>query len=84
MTTTGCFSRIRRRLRAPTQTASSSAACGGVCRGPSGRHQNPLLCGAIPFDTRLRRCLFHQQGRWFDRAALAGVRPAANALNWPA
>ncbi|MFH7269760.1 isochorismate synthase, partial [Klebsiella pneumoniae] len=42
--------------------------------------KKPLLCGAIPFDTRQPSALFiPQQSRWFDRAAfMAGVRPAAD------
>lgn len=42
--------------------------------------KEPLLCGAIPFDTRQPSALFvPHESRWFDRAAfMAGVSPAAS------
>ncbi|AWQ46064.1 TPA: isochorismate synthase [Serratia marcescens] len=82
LTTTGCFSRIRLpaadgadlngEFQRSVRQAFAEARQAGI--------KKPLLCGAIPFDTRQPSALFiPQQNRWFDRAAfMAGVRPAAN------
>lgn len=82
LTTTGCFSRIRLpaadgadlngEFQRSVRQAFAEARQAGI--------KKPLLCGAIPFDTRQPSALFiPQQSRWFDRAAfMAGVRPAAN------
>ncbi len=82
LTTTGCFSRIRLpaadgadlngEFQRSVRQAFAEARQAGI--------KKPLLCGAIPFDTRQPSALFiPQQSRWFDRAAfMAGVRPPAN------
>jgi isochorismate synthase len=82
LTTTGCFSRIRLpaadgadlngEFQRSVRQAFAEARQAGI--------KKPLLCGAIPFDTRQPSALFiPQQSRWFDRAAfMAGVRPAAD------
>ncbi|MDQ9479868.1 isochorismate synthase, partial [Serratia marcescens] len=72
LTTTGCFSRIRLpaadgadlngEFQRSVRQAFAEARQAGI--------KNPLLCGAIPFDTRQPSALFiPQQSRWFDRAA---------------
>ncbi|CAI0881032.1 Isochorismate synthase entC [Serratia entomophila] len=79
--TAGCFSRV-------TQPAADGADLNGefqrqvrqaFAEARAAGVKEPLLCGAIPFDTRQPSALFiPHESRWFDRAAfMAGVSPVA-------
>lgn len=80
--TSGCFSRVTQpaadgtflngELQRQVRQAFAQARAAGV--------KDPLLCGAIPLDTRQPSTLFiPYESYGFDRAAfMAGISPAAN------
>ncbi len=81
LSTQGCFARItlpavdgddlQGQFQQAIQQAFAQARKAGI--------KDPLLCGAIPFDTRQPSSLFiPQQTQWFDRETLqANLAPAA-------
>ncbi|VXC91204.1 isochorismate synthase 1 [Enterobacterales bacterium 8AC] len=84
LSTQGCFAKITQpaadgdnlqgAFQQRVQQAFAQARQAGVT--------NPVLCGAIPFDTRQPSALFiPQQTQWFEREAfMASVKPTLAAL----
>ncbi|WP_411752637.1 isochorismate synthase [Serratia sp. (in: enterobacteria)] len=84
LSTQGCFARItlpavdgddlQGQFQLAIQQAFAQARKAGI--------KDPLLCGAIPFDTRQPSSLFiPQQTQWFDRETLlASLAPAAGPI----
>lgn len=84
LSTQGCFARITMpavdgddlhgQFQQAIQQAFAQARKAGI--------KDPLLCGAIPFDTRQPSSLFiPQQTQWFDRESLlTSLAPAAGQI----